>query len=82
MKNDFFLVGPLVSMRINWLKTKFLMLNFGKQSLKLIPVFFVTVVYLFVIFFNQNLPFADMQTCCLSFTKFLRKDMELPVNEI
>ena len=51
MKNDFFLVGPLVSMRINWLKTKFLVLNFGKQSLKLIPVFFVTVVYLFVIFF-------------------------------
>ena len=51
MKNDFFLVGPLVSMRINWLKTKILVLNFGKQSLKLISVSFVTVVYLFAIFF-------------------------------
>ena len=49
-KNDSFLVGPLVPMRINWLPTKFSVLNFGKQSFKLILVFFVTIVYLFVLF--------------------------------
>ena len=49
-KNDSFLVGPLVPMRINWLPMKFSVLNFGKQSVKLILVFFVTIVYLFVLF--------------------------------
>ena len=45
MKNDFFLVGSVVPPRTNWLQTKFSVLNFEKQSLKLILVFFVTVVY-------------------------------------
>ena len=51
VKNDFFLVGPLVPMRINWLPRKFSVLNFCKQSVKLIIVFFVLQLYICSFYF-------------------------------
>ena len=54
LKNDFFLVGSVVPLRTNWLQTKFSVLNFDKQSLKLILVFFVTIVYLLVLFLIKS----------------------------
>ena len=54
IKNELFLVGSVVPSRTNWLQTKFSVLNFDKQSLKLILVFFVTVVYLLVLFLIKS----------------------------
>ena len=66
-KNDFLLVGPLVPMRTNWLQTKFSVLNFSKQSLNVSPLCKTSLSDRFIS--DQNLTLADMNTCCLSFTK-------------
>ena len=67
MKNDFLLVSPLVPIRTNWLQTKFSVLNFRKQSLNISLLCNNRSSYRFIS--DQNLSFADMKTCCLSFTK-------------
>ena len=70
-------------MRINWLPTKFSVLNFGKQSFKLVLVFFVTIVYLFILFLTK---IFHLQTCksaaWVSHKDPLWKDIELLVTEI
>ena len=82
-KNDSFLVGPLVPMRINWLPTKFSVLNFGKQSFKLILVFFVTIVYLFVLFLIKIFYSLTCKSAAwVSHKGPLWKDTELLVTEI
>ena len=67
MKNDFLLVGPLVPIRTNWLQTKFSVLNFSKQSQNISLLCNNRSSCRFIS--DQNLSFADMKTCCLSFTK-------------
>ena len=82
-KNDFFLVGPLVPMRINWLPTKFSVLNFGKQSFKLILVFFVTIVDLFVLSLTKISHLLSCKSAAwVSHKGPLWKDIELLVTEI
>ena len=73
VKNDFLLVGPLVPVRTNWLQTEFSVLNFGKQSLN---ISLLCNNYLSDRFISdQNLSFADMKICCLSFTKRSSRDI-------
>ena len=67
VKNDFLLVGPLVPVRTNWLQTEFSVLNLGKQSLNISLIRDNCLSDRFIS--DQNLSFADMETCCLSFTK-------------
>ena len=67
MKSHFLVVGPLVPMRITWLQTKFSVLNFGKQSLNTSLLCNNCLSDRFNS--DQNLSFADMKACCLSFTK-------------
>ena len=66
-KNDFLLVGPLVPIRTNWLQTKFLVLNFSRQSLNVSPLCKNCLSDRFIS--DQNLTLADMKTCCLCLTK-------------
>ena len=67
MKNDFLLVGPFVPVRTNWLQTEFSVLNLGKQSLNISLIRDNCLSDRFIS--DQHLSFADMETCCLSFTK-------------
>ena len=82
VKNDFFLVGPLVPMRINWLPRKFSVLNFGKQSVKLIIVFFVSQLYICSFYFWSKSFIRWHGNLLPEFhIKVLWKDIELLVTE-
>ena len=66
-KKNFPFVGLLVPLEKNWLKTKFSVLNFGKQSLNII----ILCKNFLSDRFNsyENLSFADMETCWMSWMK-------------
>ena len=72
--------SPLVPIRINWLQMEFLALNFGKWSLNISLLYNNCLTDCFIPI--QNLPFADMQSCSLSFGKVLWKQIWLLVTEI
>ena len=75
------LVILLLPYRINWIQTEFSMLNFRGWSLTIRPLYNNCLIDGFIS--DQNLSFASMQACSMSFTqKVLWKDIWLLVTEI
>ena len=75
------LVILLLPYRINWIQTEFSVLKFRRSSLNIRPLYNNCLIDRFIS--DQNLSFADMQACSMSFTqKVLWKDIWLLVTEI